>query len=162
MAATVAAAMVFGGSAVAVASTGSLGSVDLGSTSKDDRGQQLTEEQIRFIEERLGASGPDGTRTMDAPANLNSGSAGSPFEATAVPAVVIGGAAWCASGALGSIPTSVLDDLANGGAGVPYARNAIIGCLAGNLGGLAWRVLPGWLKEKAIAAVAAFIIRYIR
>lgn len=154
--------MVFGGTAVATASTGSLGSATVDGTT-GEQGPPLNDEQIRFIEERLDATGPTvGVRALNLPSNLNAGSLQpSAPQDVAIPAVVIGAAAWCASGALGSVPTSILDDLANGGAGVPYVRNAIIGCIAGNFGGMAWRVLPGWIKQKAIAAVAAFMIRYM-
>jgi hypothetical protein len=160
LAAATTAAMIFGGTAVAAASTGSLGSASIDSYVSAEQMPPLTKEQVSFIEESLGQAGPNRAQPLNMPMNLNTGSF-QPQDA-AVPVVVIGAAAWCASGALSSIPTSILDDISNGGAGVPYARNAIIGCITGNLGGFAWRVLPGWAKDKAIAAVAAFIIRYIR
>lgn len=76
-----------------------------------------------------------------------------------IAAAAIAAAAWCAKGALASVPTSVIDDVADGGRGTPYVRNAIIGCLGG---GVVWKVLPGWVKKKAVEMVAASIIRYIR
>lgn len=82
---------------------------------------------------------------------------GGPIAAAAIVA-----AAWCASGALGSVPTSVLDDATNGGTEVDYVRNAVIGCLVGNVGSWAWKVLPGPIKNKMIEAVIAFVIKYHR
>ncbi|MGW7413045.1 hypothetical protein [Streptomyces sp. NPDC054863] len=81
-----------------------------------------------------------------------------------IAAVAIGAAAWCAKGAVASIPTSVLSDVADGkfsGKGT-YVKNAIIGCLGGEIGGVVWKFLPGWVKNKAVSMVAAFIIKYIR
>lgn len=61
-------------------------------------------------------------------------------------------------GALGSIPASRLNEISNGGEGGGYVRNAIIGCLVGELGAV-WKFTPLWVKKQAIAAAAAVIIR---
>lgn len=88
-----------------------------------------------------------------------------------IAAAAIGAAAWCAKGALGSIPTSVLSiptsvlsDIAAGKASSKktYVRNAVIGCLEGEIGGVVWKFLPGWVKKKAVSMVIAFIVKYIR
>ncbi|MEU8990850.1 hypothetical protein AB0C98_31340 [Streptomyces sp. NPDC048558] len=73
-------------------------------------------------------------------------------------------AAWCAKGVLASIPTSVLSDIAVGKASgkKTYVRNAIIGGLGGEIGGWAWKVLPGRVENKAVNMVIAFIIKYVR
>ncbi len=116
-----------------------------------------TPEQIDFVEsldvsalaeidEAIAAHGSDGPSTMAFP----------------IAAAAIAAAAWCAKGALASVPTSVIDDVANGGEGTSYVRNAIIGCLGGEIGGVVWKFLPGWVKKKAVEMVAAFIIKYIR
>ena len=62
-----------------------------------------------------------------------------------VTAVAIAAAAWCARGALASIPTSALTDIMNGrySGHRNYVAQAIIGCLVGEIGGWAWRVPPG-------------------
>ncbi|MCF3121018.1 MULTISPECIES: hypothetical protein [Streptomyces] len=121
---------------------------------------ELTAEQLRFIEDGMGP---------EAMAELNkamSGGGDGEIRPRAFPiaAVAIGAAAWCAKGAVASIPTSVLSDVADGkfsGKGT-YVKNAIIGCLGGEIGGVVWKFLPGWVKNKAVAMVAAFIIKYIR
>ncbi|MEU4133031.1 hypothetical protein [Streptomyces wuyuanensis] len=43
-----------------------------------------------------------------------------------------------------------------------YARNAVIGCLGGEIGGVVRKFLPGWVKNKAITMMIAFIIKYVR
>ncbi|MBT0565589.1 hypothetical protein [Williamsia sp. CHRR-6] len=111
----------------------------------------MTVDQRTFIESSLGSQAVE-----------DLSDAISETKALPVAAVAIAAAAWCARGALASVPTSVLDDISNGGAGTAYARNAIIGCLGGEIGGLVWKFLPAYLKKKAIEAVAAFVIRYIR
>ncbi|WP_018157240.1 hypothetical protein [Demetria terragena] len=113
----------------------------------------ITEEQIRFLE-RIGKPTLDEISRTQA---KNSASRAFP-----IAAVAIGAAAWCAKGALASVPTSVIDDVANGGEGTDYVRNAIIGCIGGEIGGFVWKVLPGAVKKKAVELVAAFIIKYIR
>lgn len=81
-----------------------------------------------------------------------------------IAAAAIGAAARCAKGALAGIPTSVLSDIAAGKASSKktYVRNAVIGCLGGGIGGVVWKFLPGWGKNKAVNRVIAFIIKYIR
>lgn len=58
----------------------------------------------------------------------------------------------------------MLSDIAAGKASSKktYVRNAVIGCLGGEIGGWAWKILPGWVKNKAVNMVIAFIIKYIR
>lgn len=118
-----------------------------------------TADQLDFLTERLGPATGEINNALQA-----SAAAEGEIQPAALPiaGAAIAAAAWCASGALGSVPPSVITDIANGGEGVPYVQNAIIGCLVGNVGAWAWKVLPGWAKEKAVAAVAAFIINYIR
>lgn len=150
--------LVFAGATAAAAPTGSA----VGhSSSAQPVGEQVpvpTTAQLNFLSDQLGPAAGEIERAQQGDSSEGEvRSVALPIAAAAVAA-----AAWCASGALGSVPTSVLDDLTNGGAGTDYARNAIIGCLAGNVGSWAWKVLPGWAKEKAIAAVAAFIIKYVR
>lgn len=118
-----------------------------------------TAEEIDFLTTQLGPAAGEIERAQQQAA-ASEGRA--QIAALPIAGAAIAAAAWCASGALGSVPTSVLDDLTNGGEGTDYARNAIIGCVAGNIGSWAWKVLPGWAKEKAVAAVAAFIIKYVR
>lgn len=76
----------------------------------------------------------------------------------AIPAAVIAAAAWCARGALASVPTSVLEDIANGAQPTDYVRNAVIGCLVGEVGGWVWRVTPQWAKRQAIGWVVWFVV----
>ncbi|ATL32949.1 hypothetical protein [Streptomyces formicae] len=130
------------------------------SVSATEQTPELTAEQLRFIEDGMGP---------EAMAELNRAiSQGDDGEirprAFPIAAVAIGAAAWCAKGAVASIPTSVLSDVADGkfsGKGT-YVKNAIIGCLGGEIGGVVWKFLPGWVKNKAVSMVAAFIIKYIR
>ncbi|MFD4633747.1 hypothetical protein ACFVYR_32035 [Streptomyces sp. NPDC058284] len=58
----------------------------------------------------------------------------------------------------------MLSDIAAGKASSKkaYVRNAVIGCLGGEIGGWAWKVLPNWVKNKAVNMVIAFVIKYIR
>ncbi|WP_233521577.1 hypothetical protein [Streptomyces triticagri] len=122
--------------------------------------QELTAEQRQFIEQGMG---------KDAMAEIEQGmseNASGDVQTRAFPiaAAAIAAASWCAKGALGSIPTSVLSDIAAGKASSKktYVRNAIIGCLGGEIGGVVWKFLPGWVKDKAVNMVIAFIIKYIR
>lgn len=71
-------------------------------------------------------------------------SAGTSTRAFPIAGAAIAAAAWCARGALASVPTSVIDDVANGKKGTAYVRNAIIGCLGGEIGAVVWTFLPGW------------------
>lgn len=116
---------------------------------------ELTEEQRQFIEQEMG---PEALTEIEK-AMSRSGGFAFPIAAAA-----IGAAAWCAKGALASIPTSVLSDIAAGKASgkKTYVRNAVIGCLGGEIGGVVWKFLPGWVKNKAVNMVIAFIIKYIR
>lgn len=117
-----------------------------------------TPDQLTFISDRLGPAADELARAHAA--------AQQPGEMRAVALPIAGAAiaaaAWCASGAVGSVPPSIFDDIVNGGEGTPYVRNAIIGCIVGNVGSWAWKVLPGWAKQRTIEAVAAFIINYVR
>lgn len=121
----------------------------------------LTDEQRAFIE--LGM----GDRALT---ELQQRMAGKPAKGEVAPqafpiaAIAIAAAAWCAKGALASVPTSALYDIYNGrySGWRTYVTNAIIGCLVGEVGGWVWRVLPGWVKTQAINMVVSFIIRYIR
>ncbi|MFF8939028.1 hypothetical protein ACF08O_30775 [Streptomyces paradoxus] len=116
---------------------------------------ELTADQRQFIEQEMG---PEALAEMEKAMSRNGGFA------FPIAAAAIGAAAWCAKGALASIPTSVLSDIAAGKASSKktYVRNAVIGCLGGEIGGVVWKFLPGWVKNKAINMVIAFIIKYIR
>ncbi|MGW0732642.1 hypothetical protein [Streptomyces sp. NPDC002851] len=120
----------------------------------------LTPEQRQFIEDEMG---PEALAEIEKGMSQNP-SGGPQARAFPIAAVAIGAAAWCAKGALASIPTSVLSDIAAGKASSKstYVRNAAIGCLGGEIGGVVWKFLPGWVKDKAVNMVIAFIIKYIR
>lgn len=118
----------------------------------------LTAEQRQYIEQTMGPALVEIQK-----AQAQQAPEGPQAQAFPIAAAAIAAAAWCAKGALGSVATSVISDVANGGnAGGDYVRNAIIGCLGGEIGGVVWKFLPGWVKQKAIEMVAAFIIKYIR
>ncbi|MBM7058940.1 hypothetical protein [Streptomyces durocortorensis] len=120
----------------------------------------LTAEQREFIEDGMG---PEAMAELEKA--MSQGSSGSVQpRAFPIAAAAIAAAAWCAKGALGSIPTSVLSDIAAGKSSgkKTYVRNAIIGCIGGEIGGVVWKFLPGWVKDKAVNMVIAFIIKYIR
>ncbi|MET8726805.1 hypothetical protein ABZV81_06375 [Streptomyces parvus] len=120
----------------------------------------LTAEQRQFIEDGMG---PEAMAELEKA--MSQGSSGSVQpRAFPIAAAAIAAAAWCAKGALGSIPTSVLSDIAAGKASSKktYVRSAIIGCIGGEIGGVVWKFLPGWVKDKAVNMVIAFIIKYIR
>lgn len=75
----------------------------------------------------------------------------------------IAAAAWCASGALSSIPTSALADIVNRGeGGGDYVRNAVYGCVAGNIGSAVWKFIPSSIKQKVLNAVVKFYLDHIR
>lgn len=116
---------------------------------------ELSSEQRQFIEQEMG---PEALAEIEKAMSRNGGFA------FPIAAAAIGAAAWCAKGALASIPTSVLSDIAAGKASgkKTYVRNAVIGCLGGEIGGVVWKFLPGWVKNKAVNMVIAFIIKYIR
>ncbi|MFJ2770906.1 hypothetical protein [Streptomyces sp. NPDC087300] len=122
---------------------------------------ELTAEQLRFIEDGMG---PEAMAELNRAISQGGDDGEIRPRAFPIAAVAIGAAAWCAKGAVASIPTSVLSDVADGkfsGKGT-YVKNAIIGCLGGEIGGVVWKFLPGWVKNKAVSMVAAFIIKYIR
>ncbi|WP_372409545.1 hypothetical protein [Streptomyces luteireticuli] len=133
------------------------------SVQQDRPDESLTAEQFDFISNGLGPEAE--AEIEDAMRSGKSGKeSGRVKRAFPIAAAAIAAAAWCARGAVASVPTSVLSDVADGkfsGKGT-YAKNAIIGCLGGEIGGWAWKVLPGWVKNKAVSLVAAFIIKYIR
>ncbi|WP_052281030.1 hypothetical protein [Nocardia vulneris] len=108
----------------------------------------------QYAEERLGPDGIADIRQAHTSANAEL------RRNAALPAagLLLAAAAWCARGALGSVATSVLDDISNGGQGTNYARNAIIGCLVGELGGVVWKFIKN--KDRLIAVVAAVLIRF--
>ncbi|MEU2746922.1 hypothetical protein ABZ613_11600 [Streptomyces collinus] len=116
---------------------------------------ELTAEQRQFIEQEMG---PEALAEIEKAMSRNGGFA------FPIAAAAIGAAAWCAKGTLASIPTSVLSDIAAGKASSKktYVRNAVIGCLGGEIGCVVWKFLPGWVKNKAVNMVIAFIIKYIR
>ncbi|MEU3446369.1 hypothetical protein AB0H29_03925 [Streptomyces thermolilacinus] len=126
----------------------------------ESRTPALTPEQRRYIEKEMG---PEAIAEMQK-AMAQKPSDGVQARAFPIAAAAIGAAAWCAKGALASIPTSVLSDIAAGKASSKktYVRNAVIGCLGGEIGGVVWKFLPGWVKNKAINMVIAFIITYVR
>ncbi|AFU06333.1 hypothetical protein [Nocardia brasiliensis] len=108
----------------------------------------------QYAEERLGPDGIADIRQAHTSANAElRRNAGLPAAG-----LLVAAAAWCARGALGSVATSVLDDIANGGQGTNYARNAIIGCLVGEFGGVVWKFIKN--KDRLIAVVAAVLIRF--
>ncbi|QEU96758.1 hypothetical protein CP970_42670 [Streptomyces kanamyceticus] len=122
---------------------------------------ELSAEQLRFIEDGMG---PEAMAELNRAISQGGDDGEIRPRAFPIAAVAIGAAAWCAKGAVASIPTSVLSDVADGkfsGKGT-YVKNAIIGCLGGEIGGVVWKFLPGWVKNKAVSMVAAFIIKYIR
>ncbi len=158
VAVSTAAALVFAGS-TAIAQPATTANLPTATQTTTEQAPAPSAEELDFLTEQLGPAGGEIERAQHQAA-AETGEAQT--AALPIAAAAIAAAAWCASGALGSVPTSVLDDLTNGGEGTDYARNAIIGCLAGNVGSWAWKVLPSWAKEKAVAAVAAFIIKYVR
>ncbi|MFH9263979.1 hypothetical protein ACH4KN_06905 [Streptomyces sp. NPDC017546] len=120
----------------------------------------LTTEQRQYIEEGMG---PEAMAELERAMSRGSSGSVQP-RAFPIAAAAIAAAAWCAKGALASIPTSVLSDIGAGKASSKktYVRNAIIGCIGGEIGGVVWKFLPGWVKDKAVNMVIAFIIKYVR
>ncbi|NYH53087.1 hypothetical protein HNR06_002676 [Nocardiopsis arvandica] len=104
--------------------------------------QELTEEELALIDEYF-ATPPE-----------------SEVGTQALPVVVVAAAAWCARGALASVPTTALTDLINGqnSGWKNYAMNAAVGCLVGEVGGVAWRVIPQAAKDAAIRAVFTYYL----
>ena len=156
--ATAAALLATAGTAHAATNAAPVNTVPEAAASSEEAAPELTAEQTEFINDHLG---PELVAEMEQV--LAQGNGEDPqVMALPVAAFVIGAAAWCARGAVASIPTSVLADVAKqkfSGKG-EYAKNAIVGCLAGELGGVVWRFMPK--KNAIVAAVAAFIIKYIR
>lgn len=120
---------------------------------------EITQEQREFI---LDFMGPQALAEIEQ--TLTQADGRTRAAAFPIAPALLAAAAWCARGAVSSVPTTTLSNIAKGKpvSGDNYARNAIIGCLGGEIGGWAWRVLPGWVKDKAVALVAAFIIRFMR
>ncbi|MBX9361429.1 hypothetical protein [Streptomyces sp. WAC04114] len=139
----------------ATAADDSRGTARVVTASATTQSPELTSEQRQFIEQEMG---PEALAEIEKAMSRNGGFA------FPIAAAAIGAAAWCAKGALASIPTSVLSDIAAGKASSKktYVRNAVIGCLGGEIGGVVWKFLPGWVKNKAINMTIAFIIKYIR
>jgi hypothetical protein len=104
--------------------------------------QELTEEEMALIHEYFAPApaGEVGTQ--------------------ALPVIVVAAAAWCARGALASVPTTAVTDMINGqnSSWRNYAVNAVVGCLVGEVGGVAWRVLPQAAKDAAIRAVFVYYL----
>lgn len=144
--------------ASSTAQSGATGSSRAAQTT--EKAPELTPEQRQFIEKEMGA----GALAEISRAMQEQNKDGVQTRAFPIAAAAVAAAAWCARGALASVPTSALSDVADGkfSGKNTYIRNAIIGCLGGEIGGWAWKVLPGWVKNKAVAMVAAFIIKYIR
>ncbi|GAB2687824.1 hypothetical protein [Thalassiella azotivora] len=119
----------------------------------------LSEEDLRRgIEAGHAGSTPTDSPGLDLPGDKGQ----EQTEAVAIPAVAIAAAAWCARGALSSVPTTALSDILAGkkSSFKTYVWNAVIGCLVGEVGGVLWRVVPPWAKQKAIHAVIAMLIRW--
>ncbi|MFD4721810.1 hypothetical protein ACFWOY_20980 [Streptomyces sp. NPDC058423] len=138
----------------ATAADAARGTANAVSAGAESKAPALTQEQREFIEKEMGP---------EALAEIEKGMKTKGF-AFPIAAAAIGAAAWCAKGALASIPTSVLGDIAAGKASSKktYVRNAVIGCLGGETGGVVWKFLPDWVTNKAINMTIAFIIKYIR
>ncbi|MEU2911624.1 hypothetical protein ACFYM3_12990 [Streptomyces massasporeus] len=139
----------------ATAADDSRATARVASASSAPQTPELTTEQRQFIEQEMG---PEALAEIEKAMSRKGGFA------FPIAAAAIGAAAWCAKGALASIPTSVLSDIAAGKASSKktYVRNAVIGCLGGEIGGVVWKFLPGWVKNKAVNMTIAFIIKYIR
>ncbi|MFI0739231.1 hypothetical protein ACH4PU_14235 [Streptomyces sp. NPDC021100] len=155
-----AASLLFGAGAAYAADATAADRAATAAVQQEARAAQSTAEQYAFINDGLG---PEARAEIE-DAMASGGETGRVKRAIPIAAAAIAAAAWCARGAVASVPTSVLSDVADGkfsGKGT-YAKNAIIGCLGGEIGGWAWKVLPGWVKNKAVSLVAAFIIKYIR
>ncbi|TQN31694.1 hypothetical protein FHX37_1614 [Haloactinospora alba] len=104
--------------------------------------QELTEEELALIDEHFDTASEDEVGTR------------------ALPAVVVAAAAWCARGALASVPTTALTDLINGQSSSwqTYAQNAAVGCLVGEVGGVVWRAIPQAAKKAAIRGVFVYYL----
>ncbi|WP_205413109.1 hypothetical protein [Austwickia chelonae] len=77
-----------------------------------------------------------------------------------VAAIAVAAVAWCAKGALSSLPASAIQDLASrANQNIPpptWVSNAIFGCAGGPVIGA---LTSQWMRTKFIAAVLAMIIR---
>lgn len=83
--------------------------------------------------------------------------------APVIAGVAISAVAWCASGPLSSVPSSVLMDIVNRGeGGGDYIKNAIYGCAGGTVGKFAWKLIPNSVKQKIYTAVVKFYWDHIR
>lgn len=124
----------------------------------------MSPEQVEEIHSYMG---PNAVATLESAIQRNGVSNDSEVAPAAIPAVIagvaIGAVAWCASGALSSVPTSVLTDMINRGeGGGSYVQNAIVGCIAGNVGGAVWKLIPHGVKQSIYSAVVKFYWNYIR
>ncbi|TYR16566.1 hypothetical protein [Corynebacterium urealyticum] len=116
-----------------------------------------TQEQIDEIHQFLGDDAVN--EFMQAQVEASQGFRIAPV----IAGVAVAAVAWCASGALSSLPTSALTDIINRGeGGGDYVQNAIVGCLVGNVGSLAWKALPKSVKQKIYSAVVRFYLSHIR
>lgn len=123
----------------------------------DTYGPVPTQEQIQDIHDYLGPEAVAEIR--QAQMEASNGERAFP----AIAGVAIAAAAWCASGALSSVPTSVLADIVNrGDGGGDYVRNAVYGCAAGNIGQWAWKWVPASVKQRVLNAVVRFYLDHIR
>ncbi|KAB1501408.1 hypothetical protein F7230_09285 [Corynebacterium sp. 320] len=120
-------------------------------------GPAPTQEQIDEIHEYLG---PQAVEELNrALLEVNDGDRALPV----IAGVAISAVAWCASGALSSVPDSVLTDIVNRGAGGgDYIQNAVIGCVTGATGKIAWKVIPPSVKQKILNAAVKFYLDHIR
>lgn len=120
----------------------------------DGRGPAPTEQQIEEIHEYLG---PEAVEELQ----KTQGSDG--LRAAPIAGVVIAAAAWCAAGALSSLPDSAIQDVINRGeGGGNYVQNAIIGCITGQIGKAAWRLIPMSVKQRVYSAIVRFWFDHIR
>lgn len=116
-----------------------------------------TQKQIDEIHDYLG---PEAIKEFNrAQVEANNGERAVPV----IAGVAISAVAWCASGALSSIPSSVLMDIVNRGEGDgDYVKNAIYGCAGGVVGKIAWKLIPNSVKQKIMKATAKFYMEHIR
>lgn len=116
-----------------------------------------TQGQIEEIHDYLGS---EATKEFNrAQVEANNGERALPV----IAGVAISAVAWCASGALSSIPTSILVDLVNRGeGGGDYVKNAIFGCAGGTIGKGAWNLVPKSVKQKIMNATVKFYLEHIR
>lgn len=128
------------------------------------KANNMTQEQVEEIHSYLGE---DAVVALEDAMRAGQSRGASEVAPAALPAVIAGVAiaavAWCASGALASVPTSALTDMINRGeGGGDYVQNAIVGCIAGNIGSLAWKLLPQRLKQSVYSSVVNFYWNNIR